>query len=309
MIPRVLPDELLHGYLGRIRWVNATLNIGPILQSATDSPVKHRHRDHEIELAAHTNGLAPRELVTQHTYWTLMHARPPRPLDDQVRAALDGDRRAFPILRHTRKGAWFCTRCVDEDQAFWHLTYWRRSHQIPGAHLCLKHREPLHTVYERDAFERPPHHWLDAAESDPSNARAYGGNTIIDRYVQTYDLLADQPGYLDRVLACEALRRLGGGSSARKQRTAADVRLTSMAKAELPAEWLTSTLNIAQCDPDDQDYYCLKLSNGAKGLPLSPVGIVLASAMLHESAEAAASFLASSLIQGTYQTQEPRAIT
>jgi hypothetical protein len=40
----------------------------------------------------------------------------------------------------------YCPKCIEEDCDFHGLSYWRRSHQLPGVNHCLKHSVSLYMV-------------------------------------------------------------------------------------------------------------------------------------------------------------------
>lgn len=297
MIPRILPDEFLHGYLGRLRWV-VRADIGMYLQSMR---IKQDSKDQpleELERVALANELSLHDLVCRHTHWPLLKAKPTHPVEEQIKAAV----KLFNGLRTStatgRRRAWFCPQCVAEDLDFWHLSYWRLSHHIPGTRWCLKHQTALKPVHDRNAFDRPPHHWRLANKGGNENATRVQDFPAIVRYVEAFNLLADQPGYLDRPAACIALRRVAGGGDLRSQRYLADLKLTKLAHTSLDVNWLSDTLNVAMIDP----VLCSSLSvgRGALGYHLNPIAMVIISALLHETAEDAASMLGDFFISEGY---------
>ena len=297
MVPRLLPDEHLPGYVGRIRWLSGTRHIGLMLQSVHARQCIDTVPPSEMELVAKLNELSLFELASKHTYWPFLHAKPPYSVQEQVEDSAR-NKTEFCLLRNSRRGAWLCAHCVEEDLAFWHLSYWRRSHHIPGAHWCLKHQEPLLEVQRTGAFDRAPHHWLKTAIADHGRARLYQSNPIIARYIEAFDLITERSGYLDRSASCKGLRRVAGGSEAHFHRTKADMQLTSIAKLEIPDDWLRHTFVGGHDDPNGESYNMLSLSRGANGFGFRPTALVLASAMLHTSSEAAAIFLIEFLVNG-----------
>lgn len=303
MIPRILPDEYLQGYRGRLRWVLGTQDIGQALQASVSMDSCEGPRL-ELEVIAQANGLSLRDLVCRHTHWTFLQALPPQSVEAQIRAATLGLRGAYSIHRKSRNGSWFCPHCVSEDLEFWQLSYWRLSHHIPGIHWCLKHQTALKSVHDRHAFDRPPHHWRQAKTSGNEVAARIQDFPAITRYVEAFNLLTDQPGYLDRPAACRALRKMAGGGDEFTCRKKADFNLTAMAHAHLDVGWLSDTLNVAMIDPED----CASLSllRGSRGDHLSPIGMVIISALLHETAEEAASLLGSFFIHEGYGQSKAR---
>ncbi|MBW8470644.1 MAG: TniQ family protein [Thiobacillus sp.] len=302
MIPRILPDELLHGYRGRLRWVLGTQDIGQALQATSVSMDSCEGPRLELEVIAQANELSLHDLVCRHTHWSLLKSHPPHPVEVQIKAAAHRGLGVCTPCSTSRKGAWFCPQCVSEDLEFWQLSYWRLSHHIPGAHWCLKHQTALKTVSDRNAFDRPPHHWRLAAPSLTEGATQLQEFPTIVRYVEAFNLLTDQSGYLDRPAACRALRRLAGGGDDHSRRQIADFTLTKLAHANLDVAWLSDTLNVAMIDPEL--CWSLSLCRGSMGHHLSPIAMVIISTLLHETAEEAASMLGSFFIhEGHGQTK------
>lgn len=157
--PSPLYEELDRGYLGRIMRVNG-------FQSEKDTVTAIIKR-FGLEY------MSRRELSCLE----LLSLMANRPLEEfaqyhstiPIRRAITS---SFPDLTHgsptrrsllcnfgmvaARPGAYFCAKCVSDDEAFHGVSYWRRDHQVPGQHWCSKHLTALVHIKDDDAFLRSP---------------------------------------------------------------------------------------------------------------------------------------------------------
>jgi TniQ len=289
MIPRLLPDELLNGNFGRVGWVNGTDQVGPIFKRALEDRGIDHHGLHPVEMVAHTSGLDLETLICRHTYWALLNCGGYRSLSQQISMGMR--KRSAPLFRRSRVGVWLCPECVKEDLGFWRFSYWRRRHQIPGQYKCDKHMTPLAVVYAAKALSRPPHHWLNQLVAPEWDMAPDHTNQHIERFIETFDLISQQVGYLDRRELCKSLRRMSGGSERFSERTVCDLPLTELARARLPAWWLNQTLNTPLDTRDEKPIDCFRLSAGARVNNIGSVALIIATSLLAETAEAAARVL------------------
>lgn len=65
-----------------------------------------------------------------------------------------------------RSHAYLCRSCVANDLADGY-SYWRRDHQLPGAYVCQRHKEPLLRMPDLSALDDQPSESLEDAEVDP----------------------------------------------------------------------------------------------------------------------------------------------
>jgi hypothetical protein len=134
-------DELASGYLGRLLILNGL----PVTTAAkrylaglvaTKGPIATAD-SWTAQLAAMA-GQSVEAFRYQHTLLPFYGAV----LATGVRSWLDPNERATEF-RHSAhqfnsQGAFLCPECVGEDMSFWGVSYWRRSHQLPGVIWCDK---------------------------------------------------------------------------------------------------------------------------------------------------------------------------
>lgn len=284
------PDELLSGYLGRVAWTNCS--------DTAERPLRrqlaHRGVDteglHPVEMVAISHAIDVERLICGHTYWALLNCVGWGSLAQQIDQGLRGSKWRS-LSRRSRRGAWLCKACVEEDLEFWGFSYWRRRHQIPGLYHCDKHTEPLGVVHEKRALSRPPHHWLDAITIADEEEFGYRESPQIARFLEVFDAVGNHLGAIDRKSLCIALRQLAGGSERHFERTAVDRRLTSLARSHLPDRWMAQALNIFAEESRSKVISCLSISGGIAGQSISPVALVLATCLLITDTQKAALFL------------------
>jgi hypothetical protein len=133
-IPPPMPDEFIAGYRGRVRLLNgiSTFNSRPVLNSRTNVQAIPKVQRSDVVLFGVCAGVDPTHFIRSHSLMPLRHA-----ISNSTRCS--GNWLARPL----RDNAWLCESCVEEDREFWGVAYWRRSHQVPGAARCSKHRTPL----------------------------------------------------------------------------------------------------------------------------------------------------------------------
>lgn len=289
MVPKLLPDELLNGYLGRVGWVNRTDEIVEVFRRALEDQGVNCKGMHPVEMAAQVNDLDLETVACRHTYWAILNLVGSGSLHDQIRSGLSCH--PVSVLKRSRNGAWLCTACVHEDLDYWHLSYWRRRHQIPGQFFCDKHHTPLSTVFADKALSLPPHHWLNQLEHVTSGYVSEIAKLHIARYLETFDLVTKRVGYLDRAGLCRSLRTIAGGSDRHAQRGIADIALSDMVRAQLPAWWIEHTLNIYLNLLKRRIIDSFRISVGIGGKYIATSGLILATSMLLETSEAAAHLL------------------
>lgn len=186
-----LADELVAGQIGRWRLLNrfgsdkqfaaelrrryAAKGIGP-----RDAPLIH--------VVAGLCGMRAHEYARLHTMlpFTAFTCLDPQRMQGWGPATARLCGKSIP-----RRAAYLCPNCVAEDRAFWGYSYWRRSHQLPGAFWCQKHIDaPLRAVTESSAFAVPPQTWLDS------------GKTLAHRFPRS---MRDQAGVSTFVQVCQAM--------------------------------------------------------------------------------------------------------
>lgn len=97
-----------------------------------------------------------------------------------------------------------CESCFREDVGFWGFPYFRREHQLPGVHFCLKHSAPLLELARASAFDELPR--LDVAKVPGDGWRGEAGNPVIARFSEVSAALLDRRTMASRQTILDAMR-------------------------------------------------------------------------------------------------------
>lgn len=225
--PLPLPDELDRGFLGRVIRLNGFRNE----KECVAELCRWVRLSDPDERALPCVMLLSRAAGMDTEAFTLRHTTLPfrRGITSYMPTVAHGCESNQTILRHSamrlaRHGAYFCRKCVEADQDFHGVSYWRREHQIPGALWCSKHASPLHYIEDEGAFLRTPAAFIDQCHAvDHALAEASVANPVVRCYLEISAGLLDRSVPLDvkdvaRALTARArfrgLRTSKGGKTA-----------------------------------------------------------------------------------------------
>lgn len=191
-LPELLPDELMGGYLGRIGRINGINQVAVRAQlhamtGRTGLPVMRRTWCHAL---AGSLGMPADALAREHT--TLPLLRVLRPAGDSLSHAAEDDAKTLRLLEVALpdEGPRLCPQCVNEDQHFWGISYWRRSHQLKGVNWCTKHQAALLVTTNADVLTDFPE---EAAQTSLRKLAVFGDMALLKRYADVVDGLLDLP--------------------------------------------------------------------------------------------------------------------
>ncbi len=144
--PACLPDELIHGYLGRIRAINA-LPLGTshvsLLEKILPNAEELSGNARLARATAKVSGMTLAQLCQQHTLIPFLRttaaSSPELAHGSPENLALI----KLSSFRLATKLRMACPECIREDAAFRGFAYWRRRHQLPGVLWCNNHRVRL----------------------------------------------------------------------------------------------------------------------------------------------------------------------
>ncbi len=241
-IARLLPEELLEGYRGRLRLLNglrdgdavvkALNGLLPGMAAYIGCPVAF------TELVARHNSCPTYDVVMRHSMWPFTAAID-RPRDHRRIEALAETRAGrTAVMRGARSHAWLCRDCVREDLGFWHLSYWRRSHQLPGALWCEKHRSALGRVSLGAIQAGPPDHCAAEAEvPEPSLLESARDSSEVQRFLDICLGILEADIALERASCASILLRKALESDVCGRPEDAGEALTELSRRKLPIAW------------------------------------------------------------------------
>lgn len=202
LIPKTLPDELIHGYVGRLKALNVIRTSVQLFerlrQDFCSKQGAHKVQNRLMYLAAACE-LSPSDIVKSHSLIPFLRAVA-REYSSQEENASEKLISPFSL---SSLQPYLCPDCVEEDLAFWGVSYWRRSHQLPGVEICLKHDRPLMRMPYNYGFDAPPDPFL--AKSN-NFGQSILTNGLMRRYAEVAleFLVRDQP-----VSSLDAFAKIG----------------------------------------------------------------------------------------------------
>lgn len=242
LLPSILPDELAHGYLGRIRAVNILSSLQIAVSALEGAFIKKDgpgEKARRVKALAKSAGLSLEMFCQQHTLMPFL--RVSTNIDPGI---LHGSSEHLGMieksaLRFSIPNRMGCPKCIEEDIGYWGFAYWRRRHQLIGVPWCDKHRVPLFQAASQfdvcpSAIQNGKNTWL------PERFGEIVGSPVISRYVEI------STGFLDcrRPLSfCEAAKKLSLRAKTlgiRVSKAGQRENLSDVALDCVPHAWLSS---------------------------------------------------------------------
>lgn len=249
IIPIPLPDELLHGWRGRVATLNSLTKIELVESLLRAFAVRNGAELSDdpdfVECAAVVLGKERAELIRHHAllpFFTVLRDLKPNKPGTKSAKHLRAYQRKEPF-RIDGKNALFCRQCTEEDLKAGNPSYWRRSHHLPGVSCCSKHGTPLVSAGGHSSFDSCPHDFLDGKFKECTLPQGEVARLILLRYSQiAADILDNAPAI--EIDSAAASLKLG------KRASAAGLRISNSGRRKtpsshvmdlLPIEWLRET--------------------------------------------------------------------
>lgn len=241
--PAILPDELVHGYVGRIGAVNVfphNTDTITFLKNRLLTADKLSGKARREQVIAKAAGLTLEQLCQQHSLMPFLRATT-NSHSTLVHGSLENanliEKSSFRLSRAERMS---CPECVREDIDSWGYSYWRRRHQLPGVTWCDRHQACLSVGEQSFATCPSPTSNSVAKRYDVAAVEPCIDNPVLMRYVTIASgfLGLRRPLPFHEAASKLYLRaeRTGIRVSKKGQRLA----LSDVALSSVPRAWLTS---------------------------------------------------------------------
>ena len=152
-VPRVLPDEHVLSWCGRMYRINdVDKRMDPRMSYRSFLPFKIEGLAELAFLA----GMDPEGLLRRHTMVPFVRAVVP----DRTFVNSAGQRNVDSDVTPKLAARWgalrYCPSCVARDRRIRGFAYWRRMHQLPGVFWCPQHKHSLIATSERTTYADEP---------------------------------------------------------------------------------------------------------------------------------------------------------
>lgn len=289
-IPKLLPEELLHGYRGRLRLLNDLRDEVAVmtwLNRLERGETVYRSREMSLaELVAKHNESSAYGVVMQHSLWPFTAAvgRPDGVADVERFGQQQSGRTA--MLRTARPQAWLCLACVEEDLDFWGLSYWRRSHQLPGVLWCDKHETALQSCSQGSFIAGLPDQCINSAtRQDSAWVRELRSNPTVSMFVEICAVILESGLVLDADRCARAISSRSVRQGLCSTRAEAGQALLKLALERLPMRWLQAAFPKVDWSRPERILLFDTVFRHVPSYAASTVAIVLAAALTFTSVD------------------------
>jgi hypothetical protein len=133
----------------------------------------------------------------------------------------------------------FCPQCAEGDVKQMGWSYWRRTHQIPGAVWCTRHDTPLAATTEQSFYSQLPHHLVNGDISPELRSNFADANCKpVRQYQALAETLLDSSTALAPDVAASRVRALIKDALPNMTPYQRSVKLQFMAEKIFPSSWL-----------------------------------------------------------------------
>lgn len=247
ILPKILPDELLAGYRGRIAAFNGLRTPKEVALVMRDPNDTRREANNQtlafINAASALNGITAEALLHRHSCLALYGGLHKMKEYDQI-----GERAMSALLSfalfNPDKLLKACPQCVAADVHERSAAFWRRSHQVPGRLECAVHGCALWTTAEPLLVPAGPDDVSECSRPfDDASCRALTNNRFVERALAILDTTVRE-GLLVDWKSCN--RGLREAQSKRLEQGSLAPSMASVSQAIESAftiEWLTYAMS------------------------------------------------------------------
>lgn len=242
---KTFASEYVLGWRGRLRFLNHYPNVKTLVDDLRkDFSINHNNGFvcdvPLLYVFAKAAGMSESEFVANHSLVPFFRAFDVKNFGGREWGRLAVSFIKFRGMSSTKRGAWFCRDCVEEDLRCYGIPYWHREHQLPAVDWCPTHGSKLKEV-ALSAFDNPP---PIVEHSEPKSDIGCLGcmNPIVQRYVAIADYVLNRSSYIDFHLIAHFLERKAIELGLIDQ-DGSDLCLNHVVKSSLPKSWLDGISN------------------------------------------------------------------
>ncbi|NRR32189.1 TniQ family protein [Oxalobacteraceae bacterium] len=244
--PSPFPDEFHAGYFGRLAELNGLpkdrIKAMKVLKAIAPSEYfPDGYEPQMIQMLAFAAAMTLPDFVRGHT---LLPYR--RAIASHKETLLHGDPSDLQMLRFAatrvaREGAYFCANCINEDIKKGGMSYWRRSHQIPGLLICSAHGTALRYMETEAAFRMAPSQCMPVSlPIDEEWAIQSHANPLVAKFIELSLALASSDKPLPIKPVRQALVQIARQKGISVYAKSSKELLSDRIVAHFPQRWLES---------------------------------------------------------------------
>lgn len=239
------PSEYVLGWRGRLRFLNHYPNVKTLVDDLRkDFSINHNNGFvcdvPLLYVFAKAAGMSESEFVANHSLVSFFRAFDVKNFGGREWGRLAVSFIKFRGMSSTKRGAWFCRDCVEEDLRYYGIPYWHREHQLPAVDWCVKHGCRLE-VASITAFDSPPP-IVGLSEPTSGAGSLESVDPIIQRYVAIADYILNRSSRVDFQLVAHVLERKAI-EHGMIDHDGSDLCINQVIKGNLPKSWLDGFSN------------------------------------------------------------------
>ena len=248
---RPLPDEIIQGWLGRMRAINC-INPKEKIEELIEAYARSINRGAVVSAdffqdAACILNMQREQFLQQHTltpfFNCLSGLKASGKLGTKSAKHREARERHVPFSfggKHPR----YCWQCAQEDRSSLGFSYWRRAHQIPGLLWCSKHSSQLLTVTRRDAFNHSPHEMTDTTVNEKIHDLNNEQIELLKRYVFIVNEIFEQMPEIDSRTVSGTFGKMARAANLRFSKIGTRSTVSNHLMERLPLWWLNDVSRV-----------------------------------------------------------------
>lgn len=229
ILPKPAPDELAHGYWGRLHQLNLMASPNETLRALAAHFGSRSGSCRTILTLASAAGISAQAFVQGHTLIPATLAISTNSPGRIHGHGLEDGHNLLQPFQLAKSSAYFCPSCIEEQRQHTGMAYWKRVHQLPGIDWCPTHHETL--LSDKSTAFRMRNPTVANALTIPTRGVTTSATTpAMERYAQI------MAGFLLRH------RRLAPGEGAKAIRPVAHARGFRIGNVESVAPYLSDVV-------------------------------------------------------------------
>lgn len=267
-VPLLMPDELILGLFGRFSLCIGFADYISAKKYLNNLFIDKLNKHYQYPLIMQLSDLLDMSLeniVSHHTLVPILRSLNRKGLENHELSILQslGYQLAKPNVS-------FCEKCTEEDMSFLGFSYFRRSHQIHGIDICGKHKLPLLTSDDENAFFSSPDALIKngLVKKIPVSINSICHATV-QKYIELIDDYMIMQSPIDFSELSNIIKRQAISSGLLLNRKGRGYYLSDFIQENTPKDWLNYHFPCFKNKKPLDYFYPVDIAIGKKGNPTS----------------------------------------